>query len=231
MRAMRGKQAAKLMRKTCMAERRVSPIKRPLMRIALGVFLCTVYGAGVGDPRGGVYPTPGKHTIKGRYTKCVGLIVCLRPHSYTMYISRGNAARVRGGIPMANPLNDKRPDNLSGRKLTLRLSESQRERIDRRAEAMGVRASALTRAVILDFLEGKDDVPTALTRSYTGQGVELSEDVVELRKDLRRVGVNLNQLTRIANRDQRVPITVHEELRDVREVLDEILSRLGDVRA
>ena len=132
---------------------------------------------------------------------------------------------------MANPLNDKRPDNLSGRKLTLRLSESQRERIDRRAEAMGVRASALTRAVILDFLEGKDDVPTALTRSYTGQGVELSEDVVELKKELRRVGVNLNQLTRIANRDQRVPITVNEELREVREVLDEVLRRLGDVRA
>lgn len=132
---------------------------------------------------------------------------------------------------MANPLNDRRPDNLSGRKLTLRLSESQRERIDKRAEAMGVRASALTRAVILDFIEGEDDVPTALTKRYTGAGVELSEDVVELRKDLRRVGVNLNQVARIANRDRRVSISVSEELREVRGVLDEILRRLGDVRA
>ena len=132
---------------------------------------------------------------------------------------------------MANPLNDRRPDNLSGRKLTLRLSESQRERIDRRAEAMGVRASALTRAVILDFIEGEDDVPTALTKRYTGSGVELSEDVVLLRKDLHRVGVNLNQVARIANRDRRVPISVNEELREVREVLEQILRRLGDVRA
>lgn len=132
---------------------------------------------------------------------------------------------------MANPLSDRRPENLSGRKLTLRLSEAQRKRIDKRAEAMGISASTLTRAVVLDFIEGEDDVPTALTKDYTGTGVELSEDVLELKKDLRRVGVNLNQLTRIANRDRRVPITVHEELREVREVLDEILSRLGDVRA
>lgn len=134
-------------------------------------------------------------------------------------------------MTMANPISDKRPENLSGRKLTLRLSEAQRKRIDKRAEAMGISTSGLARAVVLDFIEGKDDVPTALTKDYTGAGVELSEDVVELRKDLRRVGVNLNQVARIANRDQRVPITVHEELRDVREVLDEILRRLGDVRA
>ncbi|MCT2149584.1 MobC family plasmid mobilization relaxosome protein [Dermabacter vaginalis] len=132
---------------------------------------------------------------------------------------------------MANPLSDKRPDNLSGRKLTLRLSESQRERIDKRAEAMGISASAFGRAVILDFIEGKDHLPTALTKRYTGAGVELSEDVVELRKDLRRVGVNLNQVARIANRDRRVSISVSEELREVRGVLDEILRRLGDVRA
>ena len=132
---------------------------------------------------------------------------------------------------MANPLSDRRPENLSGRKLTLRLSEAQRKRIDKRAEALGISASTLTRAVVLDFIEGEDDVPTALTKDYTGTGVELSEDVLELKKDLRRVGVNLNQLTRIANRDRRGPITVHEELREVREVLDEILSRLGDVRA
>lgn len=132
---------------------------------------------------------------------------------------------------MANPISDKRPDNLCGRKLTLRLSESQRERIDKRAEAMGISASGLARAVILDFIEGKDHLPTALTKRYTGAGVELSEDVVELRKDLRRVGVNLNQVARIANRDRRVSISVSEELREVRGVLDEILRRLGDVRA
>lgn len=134
-------------------------------------------------------------------------------------------------MTMANPISDRRPENLSGRKLTLRLSEAQRKRIDKRAEAMGISTSGLARAVILDFLEGEDAVPTALTQSYTGSGVELSDDVVGLRKDLHRVGVNLNQVARIANRDRRVPITVHEELREVREVLDEILSRLGDVRA
>ena len=136
-----------------------------------------------------------------------------------------------GYIDMANTFADKRRASMSGKKLTMRLTEKQRERIDARARAMSISASAFGRAVILDFLEGKDAVPTALTKRYTGQGVELSEDVVELRKDLRRIGVNLNQLTRIANRDRRVPITVHEELRDVRGVLDEILSRLGDVRA
>lgn len=132
---------------------------------------------------------------------------------------------------MANPIADNRRASMSGKKLTMRLTEAQRKRIDDRANAMGISASGLGRAVILDFLEGEDHVPTALTQRYTGSGVELSEDVVELRKDLRRVGVNLNQVARIANRDRRVPITVHEELRDVREVLDEILRRLGDVRA
>lgn len=131
---------------------------------------------------------------------------------------------------MANPISDRRPENLSGRKLTLRLTEAQRKRIDKRAEAMGISTSGLARAVILDFLES-EDVPTALTKRYTGAGVELSEDVVELRKDLRRVGVNLNQVARIANRDRRVSISVSEELREVRGVLDEILRRLGDVRA
>ena len=119
---------------------------------------------------------------------------------------------------------------MSGKKLTMRLTEAQRKRIDDRANAMGISASGLGRAVILDFIEGKDAVPTALTKRYTGSGVELSEDVVELRKDLHRVGVNLNQVARIANRDRRVPVSVHEELRDVRAVLDEILRRLGDVR-
>ena len=132
---------------------------------------------------------------------------------------------------MANPIADNRRASMSGKKLTMRLTEAQRKLLDSRANAMGISVSGLGRAVILDFLEGEDHVPTALTKDYTGTGVELSEDVVELRKDLRRVGVNLNQLTRIANRDQRVPITVHEELRDVRGVLDEILRRLGDVRA
>lgn len=132
---------------------------------------------------------------------------------------------------MANPLNDKRPDNLCGRKLTLRLSESQRERIDRRAEAMGVRASALTRAVVLDFLEGEDDIPEAVTEQYSGAGAELSPEAVQLRKELRRVGVNLNQLARIANSEKRVPSTALIELREVRSVLDQILHALGDVRA
>lgn len=147
------------------------------------------------------------------------------------YRSSEATARVRVGMTMANPIADNRRASMSGKKLTMRLTEAQRKRIDDRANAMGISASAFGRAVIIDFIEGEGHVPTALTKQYAGQGVELSEDVVELRKDLRRVGVNLNQLTRIANRDRRVPITMREELREVREVLDEILKRLGDVRA
>lgn len=150
---------------------------------------------------------------------------------YTSTIAEETLHGYTGYVDMANPIADKRRASMSGKKLTMRLTEKQRERIDARARAMSISASGLARAVVLDFIEGKDHLPTALTKRYTGQGVELSEDVLELKKDLRRVGVNLNQLTRIANRDRRVPISVNEELRDVRGVLDEILKLLGDVRA
>jgi predicted transcriptional regulator len=57
--------------------------------------------------------------------------------------------------------------------LTVRLSDSQAERLDREAQRLGVAAEDLLRAAVVDLLEGRDELFLAAARQVVEKNAEL----------------------------------------------------------
>ncbi|WP_162986170.1 plasmid mobilization relaxosome protein MobC [Corynebacterium xerosis] len=103
---------------------------------------------------------------------------------------------------MARATTDRRRPNLDAR-ITTRFDEVELAEVKARASKFGLAPSAFVRAIVLDFIE--DDgraMPAAIAGAIDGGPQGRSEELAELRVEVNKVGVNLNQLTRAFNRGQ-----------------------------
>ena len=137
---------------------------------------------------------------------------------------------------MARANTDRRRANLSAR-LTLRLGEAELANVKERAERFDLAPSAFVRAIVLDFIE--DDgraMPAAIAGAIDGGPQGRSEELAELRVEVNKVGVNLNQLTRAFNRGQVQGRTFSEHealmmaLGETASAMREVRDRLGGAR-
>lgn len=120
--------------------------------------------------------------------------------------SSGASRRARRGPVGTEPMD---------RRITIRLTRSERVAIEQRARVLRVKASAWARAAMLDALDARRDYLGALEQAATAAPDPSLADAVA---QLRRVGVNLNQLLR---RGAAVDV----------DLLDEVQGRVDDVRA
>ncbi len=87
-----------------------------------------------------------------------------------------------------NITSKKDSDHKRNHLLKIYLTEGEKAKIKKMAKTVGITYSAFGRAVLLDY--------------------EFKKDLLDLRKiryELNKIGVNLNQLTRIANQNKRLP--------------------------
>lgn len=118
--------------------------------------------------------------------------------------------------------------------LTLRVSEAERRRLERAAQRLNLTVSALLRAAALDLdadARVASNTPPARTNSH--QEDVATGELKELRGQVKRLGTNLNQLTRLSNRNGRL-VTRDESGNDMSQLLvetrdtcREVLSALG----
>ena len=130
---------------------------------------------------------------------------------------------------MARATTDRRRANLSAR-LTLRLGEAELANVKERAERFDLAPSAFVRAIVLDFIE--DDgraMPAAIAGAIDGGPQGRSEELAELRVEVNRVGVNLNQVVREFNAG-RLSGRDFREHEDLMVALGEVASVMRDVR-
>ncbi|MGO1824781.1 MAG: plasmid mobilization relaxosome protein MobC [Brevibacterium aurantiacum] len=128
---------------------------------------------------------------------------------------------------MANNNPDTRPSS-KGERLTVRFDEGELARVRRRSLAMRVAPSALVRAAVLDAVEGSG-VPTAIAGAIV-QTERFDADASiprELRTELNRVGVNVNQIARKANSEGAAAVDNPDALRVLIELAD-VLRRIED---
>ena len=100
---------------------------------------------------------------------------------------------------MARATTDRRRPNLDAR-ITTRFDEVELAEVKARASKGGLAPSAFVRAIVLDFIE--DDgraMPAAIAGAIDGGPQGRSEELAELRVEVNRVGVNLNQVVREFN--------------------------------
>lgn len=98
---------------------------------------------------------------------------------------------------MGTTIDDTRPPS-KGKRLTVRFDEGELARVRKRALAMGVAPSALTRASVLDLV-GSGREPTSLAAAVAAPSGTESARAAEMRRlrvEINRIGVNFNQLTR-----------------------------------
>ncbi|GEE02255.1 hypothetical protein nbrc107696_27010 [Gordonia spumicola] len=122
---------------------------------------------------------------------------------------------------------DTAPDALDGRRdvrLTQRYSAAEASAVEARARALGVKPGAWVRAVVRDALDARRAEVAALHGSAATRPDPQRATAVE---QLRRVGVNLNQLVRAINADGE--LTDHVE--DLLDAVEAVRPALNGVRA
>ncbi len=117
--------------------------------------------------------------------------------------------------------------------LTVRLSQDERRAIAKRAHQLGLGVSSYVRAVVLDAAAA-GTVPASVAPAV--ESISVPREVVDLRVEVNRVGVNLNQLTRLANKSGVMIAgenddvdTVLATLMEAREVLRSVQGALGGI--
>jgi hypothetical protein len=108
-----------------------------------------------------------------------------------------------GFCPVARP--QKHPDDRASAAFRIRLTSDERTLLDEKAAAAGVTLSQLIRSAVLGYRLPSPPI------------------VREAMSELHRVGVNLNQLTRLANTTGDMPALA--ELRAIRGVLEAVSGR------
>ncbi|WP_108676687.1 plasmid mobilization protein [Acuticoccus yangtzensis] len=122
---------------------------------------------------------------------------------------------MRGGKAIARPVKD--PFEQRSAQVNIRLTAAERAVLEARAHAAGTSMTDFVRQAALGGKgKGRRKTPEPVP-------VALSESDFALRNELRRIGVNLNQIARVLNADGVVP---PEALAAVAEKLDRIFDRL-----
>lgn len=115
------------------------------------------------------------------------------------------------------------------RVISVRVSEAEGRRIDRAAKRLGLKPSALMRAVTLDADED-GRIPSSMEPvSAPTAAVEVSPELKDLRVQIKGAAANINQLARIANTHRAVPLVDGEDPRSVSEVMIETLGLCREV--
>ncbi|MCG2621769.1 hypothetical protein LVY72_07535 [Arthrobacter sp. I2-34] len=108
--------------------------------------------------------------------------------------------------------------------LDIRLTETEREAIRRRARVLGVKPSAWARGVVLDALDARrDEISRMHLAALAAPQPELATAVEQLRK----VGQNLNQALRVVHSGD-VSALDEDLLRQVQVAVDDVRASLGD---
>ncbi|MBB5599090.1 plasmid mobilization protein [Neomicrococcus lactis] len=103
--------------------------------------------------------------------------------------------------------------------IDVRVTKAEREAVRRRARRLGVKPSKWARTVILDALDSRrDGLGQMEVMAASTPSPELSQAV----EQVRRVGVNLNQVLR------RGGALDAELLREVMDSMDDVRAQLGD---
>ena len=131
---------------------------------------------------------------------------------------------------MAQANRDRRRPSLDAR-FTARFGEAELTEVKRRASAAGIAPSALVRAVVLDFIGGGDGaaMSAAIAPAIDSGPAGRSAELAELRTEVNRVGVNLNQIVRELNAGRLSGRDFHEH-EDLMVALGEVASVMRDVR-
>ena len=83
--------------------------------------------------------------------------------------------------------------------ITTRFTQDERRAIAKRAHQLGLTISAFLRAAVLDAAATKGVVPISVAPAVESTS-SVPREIVDLRVAVNRVGVNLNQLARLANK-------------------------------
>lgn len=118
--------------------------------------------------------------------------------------------------------------------VTVRFAQDERRALAERAAKLGLTVSAFVRAVVLDAATGKSSVPSVAVPVV--ESMSVPREVVDLRVEVNRVGVNVNQLARLANKNG-VMIAGESDnvdsvlavLIETREVLRSVQGALGGI--
>ena len=112
-------------------------------------------------------------------------------------------------------------------RLSVRVTEAERAAIDRRAAALGVKSSAWVRAALRDELHaGRAEVARIHAAARVAPAA-VSPEVGRAIEQLRRVGANLNQITRRVNAGE-VDGVDAGALADVLAAVEDLRAHLGD---
>lgn len=132
---------------------------------------------------------------------------------------------------MGTTIDDTRPPS-KDKRVSARLDEEELARVRKRALAMGVTLSALTRASLLDQVAGGRG-PTSLAAAVavpSGTEAAQADEMRRLRVEINRVGVNFNQLTRKTHTEgvgALADTEAIEVLRALGETLRDLEAHLG----
>lgn len=134
-----------------------------------------------------------------------------------------------GRHPLALPRRHSRTSNETTRErrrvsLDVRLTETEREAIRRRAQVLGVKPSAWVRGVVLDALDARRD---EVSRMHLAALASPQPELATAVEQLRRVGRNLNQALRAVNGGDLSGLD-DGLLRQVQVSVDDVRASLGD---
>ena len=131
--------------------------------------------------------------------------------------------------PLSLPRRHSRTSNETTRErrrvsLDVRLTETEREAIRRRAQVLGVKPSAWVRGVVLDALDARRD---EVSRMHLAALASPQPELATAVEQLRRVGRNLNQALRAVNGGDLSGLD-DGLLRQVQVSVDDVRASLGD---
>lgn len=132
---------------------------------------------------------------------------------------------------MVNPISDTRRPN-RGRIVSVRFDRNEYELIASAAARAGISVSALIRAAAFDAVEAARSV-TAVAIATDGapqaQPQVPAKELIELRTEVNRVGVNINQIARLWNKHNGPVISAEESPEKVEETISEMISVMANV--
>ena len=102
---------------------------------------------------------------------------------------------------------------MSTPRLVFRCSPAQAQRARKRAEQEGVKLSKVLRALLIDWLEGRQP------------SIPMLRAIEELRAELRAIGVNLNQMARVLNSGER-PSLIAPKVEEVAALVEAVQDQL-----
>ncbi len=114
------------------------------------------------------------------------------------------------------------------RRIDVRMTVTDRAHVQRAAAALGLRPSQYVRAVVLQALAARagDNSPRpAVTIARLGDDDRAA--ILAAQLEIRRVGTNLNQLTRLAHRGQLDLGYLAPVIRELAAALEDLAVRLG----